>query len=257
MVNYTSMNTPTISIITICYNAADDLAKTAESVRGQAFKDYEYIVVDGGSRDNTLDVIKQNEDVITKWVSEPDRGIYDAMNKGIRMANGEWLIMMNAGDVFANEAVLSRVFERPIPKDKAFLYGNTLHRMSNGRLVERVTSWEKGDINHQAVIYRRSLHDEHGMYIVTKKIIVSDYLFFIRIPEEQVQKINLAISINDPTGISNQGHWARQQAICADVVFRRRTFWGMIRYYVWKRIKAIVPIEVKDRIKIWLGIIKY
>lgn len=55
---------------------------------------------------------------------------------------------------------------------------------------------------------------------------------------------------------SYQGHWARQQAICADVVFRRRTFWGMIRYYVWKRIKAIVPIEVKDRIKIWLGIIK-
>lgn len=58
-------------------------------------------------------------------------------------------------------------------------------------------SWQNGNVNHQAVIYRRRLHDEHGLYIVTKKIIVSDYLFFVRIPEEQVQKIDLAISIND------------------------------------------------------------
>lgn len=250
------MNNPTISIITICFNAADDLAKTVESVRKQTFKDYEYIVVDGGSKDNTLDVVKQNEDVITKWVSEPDKGIYDAMNKGVRMAKGEWLIMMNAGDIFANNDVLSKVFENAISNDKTFLYGNTLHQMKNGRLIERHTSWEKGDINHQAVIYRRSLHKEHGMYIVTKKIIISDYLFFIRIPEEQVKKLNFAISINDPNGISNQGHWARQQAICADVVFRRRTFWGMIRYYIWKQIKAIIPISVKDTIKIWIGIAK-
>lgn len=250
------MNNPFISIITICFNAADDLAKTAESVRKQTLKDYEYIVVDGGSKDNTLDVIKQNEDVITRWVSEPDKGIYDAMNKGIRMAEGEWLIMMNAGDIFANNGVLSKVFENPIPDDKTFLYGNTLHKMKNGQLIERHTSWEKGDINHQAVIYRRSLHKEHGMYIVTKKIIISDYLFFIRIPEEQVKKLNFAISINDPNGISNQGHWARQQAICADVVFRRRTFWGMIRWYIWKRIKGIIPMEIKDKIKIWLNISK-
>lgn len=245
---------PIISIITICFNAADDLAKTAESVKQQRFKDYEYIVVDGGSKDNTRDVIKRYDDVITKWVSEPDKGIYDAMNKGVRMAAGEWLIMMNAGDIFANVDVLSKVFERPILDSKSFLYGNTLHQMKNGRLIERHTSWEKGDINHQAVIYRRSLHLEHGMYIVTKKIIISDYLFFIRIPEEQVMKLDFAISINDPNGISNHGHWARQQAICADVVFRRRTFWGMIRWYVWKRIKGIIPIDVKDQIKIWLGI---
>lgn len=250
------MNNPTISIITICFNADADLAKTAESVRKQTFKDYEYIVVDGGSKDKTLDVIKRNEDVITKWVSEPDKGIYDAMNKGIRMASGEWLIMMNAGDIFANNDVLSKVFKKPIPQDKTFLYGNTLHKMKNGRLIERHTSWEKGDINHQAVIYRRSLHNEHGMYIVTKKIIISDYLFFIRIPEEQVQKLDFAISINDPNGISNQGHWARQQAICADVAFRRRTFWGMIRWYIWKRIKGLVPIEIKDNIKILLKISK-
>ena len=78
----------TISIITICYNAASDLEKTIKSVAAQKFKDFEYIVIDGKSKDSTLNVIKQNEDVISKWVSEPDNGIYDAMNKGIRMAEG-------------------------------------------------------------------------------------------------------------------------------------------------------------------------
>lgn len=245
-----------ISIITICYNAALDLEKTIKSVAAQKFQDFEYIVVDGNSQDSTLEIIKNNEDVITKWISEPDHGIYDAMNKGVLMAQGQWLIMMNAGDIFADENVLANVFSQPIPKNITFLYGDTLSRRKDGRLLRRVASWEKGDVNHQAVIYRRQLHHEHGLYIVTKKIIISDYLFFIRIPIEQIMKLNLAISINDPNGISNQGHWARQQAYCADVVFRRRTFWGMLRAYSWKRIKAILPISFKDNIKLLFGLQK-
>ena len=208
----------TISIITICYNAASDLEKTIKSVRAQVFNDYEYIVVDGGSKDATSEIIKSNADVITKWVSEPDKGIYDAMNKGIRMATGDWVIMMNAGDVFADSDVLQNVFSHVIPDKITFLYGDTLSRQKKGKLLRRITSWKDGNVNHQAVIYRRKLHEEHGLYIVTKKIIISDYLFFVRIPEEQVLKLDLAISINDPNGISNQGNWARQQALCADVV---------------------------------------
>ena len=114
-----------ISIITICFNAADDLKKTIKSVRGQVFNDYEYIVVDGGSKDATSEIIKSNADVITKWVSEPDKGIYDAMNKGIKMATGDWVIMMNAGDVFADSQVLTNVFENPINDNITFLYGDT------------------------------------------------------------------------------------------------------------------------------------
>ena len=167
-----------ISIITICFNAADDLKKTIKSVRAQVFNDYEYIVVDGGSKDATSEIIKSNADVITKWVSEPDKGIYDAMNKGVKMASGEWIIMMNAGDVFADSQVLASVFENPINDNITFLYGDTLSRQKNGKLLRRVTSWERGNVNHQAVIYRRDLHKEHGMYIITKKIIISDYLFF-------------------------------------------------------------------------------
>ena len=246
----------TISIITICYNAASDLEKTIKSVRAQVFNDYEYIVVDGGSKDATSEIIKSNAGVITNWVSEPDKGIYDAMNKGIKMASGEWLIMMNAGDVFADSDVLKNVFAHVIPDHITFLYGDTLSRQKNGKLLRRITSWKDGNVNHQAVIYRRQLHEEHGLYIVTKKIIISDYLFFVRIPEEQVQKLDLAISINDPNGISNQGNWARQQALCADVVFRRRTFWGMVRFYVWKQTKGILPTSFKDKVKLMIGLQK-
>ncbi len=246
----------TISIITICYNAASDLEKTIKSVRAQVFNDYEYIVVDGGSKDATSEIIKSNADVITKWVSEPDKGIYDAMNKGIRMATGDWVIMMNAGDVFADSDVLQNVFSHVIPDKITFLYGDTLSRQKKGKLLRRITSWKDGNVNHQAVIYRRKLHEEHGLYIVTKKIIISDYLFFVRIPEEQVLKLDLAISINDPNGISNQGNWARQQALCADVVFRRRTFWGMVKFYCWKEIKGVLPTSFKDKLKLLLGLQK-
>ena len=246
----------TISIITICYNAASDLEKTIKSVRAQVFNDYEYIVVDGGSKDATSEIIKSNADVITKWVSEPDKGIYDAMNKGIRMATGDWVIMMNAGDVFADSDVLQNIFSHVIPDKITFLYGDTLSRQKKGKLLRRITSWKDGNVNHQAVIYRRKLHEEHGLYIVTKKIIISDYLFFVRIPEEQVLKLDLAISINDPNGISNQGNWARQQALCADVVFRRRTFWGMVKFYCWKEIKGVLPTSFKDKLKLLLGLQK-
>ena len=246
----------TISIITICYNAASDLEKTIKSVRAQVFNDYEYIVVDGGSKDATSEIIKSNADVITKWVSEPDKGIYDAMNKGIRMATGDWVIMMNAGDVFADSDVLQNVFAHVISDKITFLYGDTLSKQKNGKLLRRITSWKDGNVNHQAVIYRRKLHEEHGLYIVTKKIIISDYLFFVRIPEEQVLKLDLAISINDPNGISNQGNWARQQALCADVVFRRRTFWGMVKFYCWKEIKGVLPTSFKDKLKLLFGLQK-
>lgn len=249
------MDKLTISIITICRNVADDLERTIRSVESQTFREYEYIVVDGNSTDNTLDVIKQHQSVITKWVSEPDKGIYDAMNKGIKMASGEWLIMMNAGDYFADPDVLEKVFARDIPKDKTFMYSDVYGLRSNGERILRPLSWEKGNMIHQTVIYRKSLHKLLGYYHVTKPLIISDYLFFISVPREQVMKLeDVVIAVYEGGGVSAQGNWARQQAICADVVFRRRTFGGMIRYYIWKRIKGIIPTETKDKIKLALGI---
>lgn len=105
------MNNPLISVVTVSYNAVTTIEKTILSVINQNYSNIEYIVIDGGSIDGTVDIIKKYADKITYWVSEPDKGIYDAMNKGIIVATGEWINFMNTGDTFYNENVFSEIFE--------------------------------------------------------------------------------------------------------------------------------------------------
>jgi glycosyltransferase involved in cell wall biosynthesis len=102
--------TPKVSIITIVFNNKDNFIKTMNSVRGQSYANIEYIIVDGGSTDGTLDVIEQSGDIITKWVSKSDKGIYDAMNKGIKMATGDYLWFLNGGDMIYSANTLNEVF---------------------------------------------------------------------------------------------------------------------------------------------------
>ena len=101
-----------ITIVTVCFNAEEILEQTMLSVLNQTYSDIEYLLIDGGSKDGTLDIIKKYSDRV-RWISEPDKGIYDAMNKAIKMASGEWINFMNAGDFFASTDVLEKVF-RPV-----------------------------------------------------------------------------------------------------------------------------------------------
>ena len=120
-----------VTIITVCRNHAQELERTIRSVESQTWQEKEYLVIDGASTDDTLDVIKAHEVSITRWVSEPDQGIYDAMNKGVRMAQGEWVIFMNAGDTFASDDTLQRVFGSPQNAD--VIYGDVI----KGELVKK------------------------------------------------------------------------------------------------------------------------
>jgi len=117
---------PKVTVVSVCYNAADSLLKTIKSVSSQIYPKLEYIIVDGGSTDETLQVIDKYKSVITKWKSEPDRGIYDAMNKGIDMASGDWIIFMNAGDVFSSQNSIENVFRLPIDSTTALIYGDVV-----------------------------------------------------------------------------------------------------------------------------------
>lgn len=102
------------------------------------------------------------------------------MNKGVRLANGEWICMMNSGDSFAAIDVLSKVFSEPISNGISFIYSDVYQAAFNGKYFIRTMMINESETNviHQGVIYRKRLHNEHGFYIVTKKIIISDYLFF-------------------------------------------------------------------------------
>jgi len=118
------MNEIPVTIITVCRNNAQGLERTIQSVESQTWQKKEYLVIDGASTDETLTVIQSHESQITRWISEPDNGIYDAMNKGVRMAQGTWVIFMNAGDTFASADTLERVFGNPQEAD--VIYGDVI-----------------------------------------------------------------------------------------------------------------------------------
>ena len=121
---------PLVSVITVVRNDAAGLARTMDSVASQDYEQIEYIVIDGASTDGTLEVLKKREAEVSRWMSEPDGGIYDAMNKGARLASGEYVCFMNAGDCFASKDTVTRMFNPP-PKSE-FVWGDCIVENSRG-----------------------------------------------------------------------------------------------------------------------------
>lgn len=124
--------TPLISIITVVYNGEKYLQQTIDSVYNQAYKNIEYIIVDGGSTDNTLNIIKQNETKISKWVSEPDKGLYDAMNKGVKMSTGVLIGTINSDDWYELNTVQLVVNEYLKTPSKTIFHGYRYNILENG-----------------------------------------------------------------------------------------------------------------------------
>lgn len=241
-----------ISIITVCYNAEREIERTIRSVLGQTYKNIEYIIVDGASKDETIriakNVINEYPNRNTRIISEPDRGIYDAMNKGIKLSHGEWVNMMNAGDLFNNEKVLERIFDNPIPSDVSFIYSDFFKSTSYGKYfrVEKLCDEHHKSLVHQSTIYKRRLHEQYGYYVVTPKIIISDYLFFLQIPVEQMMKTDVVIARYEGSGVSEQGSWCMQQCLCANVVFRYQSFWSIYFDFLKWKIKHLIPRRVRE-----------
>ena len=234
-----------LSVITVCYQAAEMLQKTIDSVSQQDYKPLEYIVVDGGSTDGTLDIIARHQDIITRWVSEPDRGIYDAMNKGVTMATGEWVIFMNAGDTFAAPDVLRRSLtpnpsrgegslitptinkatsnanQTPLPSGGAgggclgggysVLYGSVI---KNGQVIEphRFRNPHRMPFCHQSSLTRTSCLRQQPFDI--SHHMSADLKFFkqLLLAGHQFQQVPFPIAVFDTTGVSN----ARRSAGLAD-----------------------------------------
>ena len=167
------------SIITINYNNRDGLRKTIESVVNQSYKDFEYIVIDGGSTDGSCEVIKEFADRINYWVSEPDKGIYNAMNKGIKAAHGDYLNFMNSGDYFYNENVLNDTLHY---LDKDIVTGKSINEDFSTRAFHvsenpTMIQFYKNTVDHQASFIATKLF-ENNLYDENYKI-VSDWKFYI------------------------------------------------------------------------------
>lgn len=143
-----------ISVVTVSYNAVATIEQTLLSVINQTYPNIEYIIIDGGSTDGTVDIIKKYADEIVYWISEPDKGIYDAMNKGIKKANGEWINFINAGDSYYDKKSIEQIV-LSFHEEGIIYYGdawvNSICKKYWGKFSRRKLAM--GNICHQAIFY--------------------------------------------------------------------------------------------------------
>jgi glycosyltransferase involved in cell wall biosynthesis len=200
-------NYPLVTIITVCYNSEKTIKDTIESVLNQTYMNIEYILVDGASSDDTLDIIKSYEEkfkekgMIYRWISEPDKGIYDAMNKGIDMASGEWINFMNSGDYFIEKNIIEDIVNVAIKEGIEILYGNILRgeRISKRKIK---STWQLAytTICHQAIFAHKKCFYENKFNLKYKWL--ADYEWLIKCFKNKNLKkkyVNEIIAYFDPT----------------------------------------------------------
>lgn len=215
-----------ISVITINYNNREGLHKTIKSVVNQTYNDFEYIIVDGGSTDGSLDVIKTYSSNITYWVSEPDNGIYHAMNKGIDVAQGEYCIFMNSGDLFYNNRVLTEII--PYLSGTDIVLGDTLESDGTIQLHKKEMTFKTlygGSLSHQSSFIRTYLLKKYH-YDESLKI-VADWKFFLQtliFDNCSYEGVSMYISIYDVSGItySNMDKFNEERTNVAKKMFPQR-----------------------------------
>ena len=197
------------SIITVNYNNRDGLKKTIESVIHQTYRDFEYIVIDGGSTDGSADILKEYNDQITYWVSEPDGGIYQGMNKGIAKATGEYLNFMNSGDCFYNNDVLKRVnnygYEADIITGRDYHYSEEKQKGHASVQPTRLSmiTFFTSTLDHQSSFIKRELFNKSFYYENLR--LVSDWVFFLEkvvIEDKKVQFVPIIVCRREAAGIT-------------------------------------------------------
>jgi len=199
-----------ISIVTINFNGVAHIEKTLKSVIGQTFEDTEYIVIDGGSTDGSVDIIKQYDDHIDFYISEVDEGISDAMNKGIKAASGEYLIFLHSDDMFVSNESLAKAHAY-IDDTKSIIVCDIYYGKNSVRYSSRgFNFWLnfKTGLMHQGILCPRSVFEEIGLFDTQFKIAM-DYDFFLRAYQHGTTLINcpVVLSSMSDTGRSSRQDW--------------------------------------------------
>lgn len=231
-----------LSIITVNYNGAEGLKKTLESVQNQSFKDFEQIVVDGGSTDNSVEIIKDYAHKIDnyRWVSERDKGIYDGMNKGIGMATGEYLYFLNGGDTLMSDTAIDEMFTSEKTGD--ILVGRLNYTDGRGRYHEShqkkmpyntMLGFIRTGIPHQSAFIKKDLFTKIGLYDLNYPV-AADWQFFMRaigLHGAKVKYCDVLLAHFDNGGLTSQ----RGDLMIRDI---RKATWetipvGMREDYSW------------------------
>jgi glycosyltransferase involved in cell wall biosynthesis len=196
-----------VSIVTVVYNAENELEETIHSILNQDYDFVEYIIIDGGSTDGTLDIIKKYDKHICFWLSQKDDGIYDAMNKGISLSNGEIIGILNAGDTYVDQAI-SRVIDCYKNNPESIITGNCKCYLENKPYwVVSTGNVEKLPMNmlpHSSIFIPRVIYQKYGLFDC-KFLIAADYEYICRCYQEGVSFsfVNSILSIAETRGVSS------------------------------------------------------
>jgi len=241
-------NTPKVSIITVVYNGIAHLEQTILSVIGQNYDNIEYIIIDGGSTDGTVELIQKYEDHIAYWVSEPDAGIYDAMNKGLAKATGDIIGLINADDWYEDDAI-SIIVDRFEKTSADVVHGSMRIVKESGesfvKMAESdISNLKKGMLlNHPTVFAKRSLYDKFGNFDTSYKI-VADWEMMMRWFTNGVDFVSTKKTLANfrMGGVSSEHlkrsfvekHRVRQEhQLCGNIDW----------YYVYDKLKSILPAD--------------
>ena len=231
-----------LSIVTICFNSEEHLEQTIRGVIAQSYEDFEYIIVDGGSTDGTLDIIRKYEEHIDRWVSEPDDGIADAMNKAIDLATGEFIYFLHSDDYLESDASIADACRHLDDDNDIFLFSIFLEKDGNKTLHRpRGLNWWlniKTGVFHQAAFCRKSLFERIGRFDAGFRIGM-DYDFFLRAYKQGVTALRADIPVSTMRliGISSRTDWpallerfGEERAIQQK---NNRSLWMRLVYAAW------------------------
>ena len=241
-----------LSVITVCYNAAEDIEAALSAVQEQLYPNIEHIVIDGGSTDGTLEILERHSGELAHLVSEPDKGLYDAMNKGIEAATGDALFFLNADDRFVDQQVVSDMMSALKGNPKAaMVYGDILRDqpegMGNWTQVAEFSprSLARRTISHQSLFARSSVFEEIGGFSLDYRI-VSDFHWLMRLVHSNVRTLHIDrdVCIIGVQGLSNTIEWEQER------ISAMREFYTPSEIFRWRTLPRLtdrLPRSLRTR----------
>ncbi len=226
-----------ISVVTVSYNAAETIEETIQSVVNQTYDNIEYIIIDGGSTDGTVDIIKRYADRLAYWVSEPDKGIYDAMNKGITIATGDYIYFLGADDIMYNNKVFDIIVNSISIDKETIFYADVLQKQNGERYPGEIKSNYKLCIRnfaHQAIfypyhIYKGSLYDKRYK-------LWADYVYNLNLYANKTNKFSYIDTIVAVFNCDGRGSIQRDTLFAKDrVKIVNNLFGKKIALIIWLR----------------------
>ena len=242
---------PKISIVTVVYNGALYIEQTIKSIIEQTYINKEYILIDGASSDETMDIVLKYSDSISCIISEQDKGIYDAMNKGIEYATGDWVIFMNCGDFFYNNEVLSDIFRIEIPQDVALVYGGAHVRSSWGDffISPQTTKNVWKSFTHQSLFARSGVIYKYKFNPLFRAASDFNFVYSLYCMGYKFLKINMPISdiLYIESGFSSVNEILSKKEVLKSIKLHQKNFIILFFHYGYhaiaylrKRISIIV-----------------